>query len=372
MGGMARRLAGLLSGRALVGVWALTLLLLAGAVVYLQLGYSPPPAAETTATGTASPPPEAAGEADEPEPAEAGTAPEDAPAAGAEVAEAVPEEATHAEEASSLIRLAPAPDPDLVENGPHGLLPVKAPDGRQAWRVYARPFLGDPVAPRIALVIVDIGLGREATDAAIDTLPPEVTLAISPYAPEPQEVARRARAAGHEVLLMVPMEPLGYPDNDPGPHALLVDRPAEEVRDNLHYVMSRFQGYVGIVNQMGSRFTTEKQAVALVIGDLAPRGLLVLDARSAPRSLLAPVAAEMGVPHAANDRFIDNTPSSQEIDRTLEVLVNLATTRGRAVGIGRPYPVTLARIRAWAGTRAARAPKLVPVPAAAGPGEGSP
>ena len=31
----------------------------------------------------------------------------------------------------------------------------------------------------------------------------------------------RAREAGHEVLLEVPMEPFDYPDNDPGPQTLL-------------------------------------------------------------------------------------------------------------------------------------------------------
>ncbi len=373
MGGAARRLAGLLSGRVLIGVWALTLLLLAGTVVYLQLSYSPPPSAEAAdAAGTAAPPADAAtevGEVEEPVPADTGAVREEAPLDAAQEAEATSEDTAPADATSALIRLAPAPDPDLVESGPHGLLPIKAPDGRRPWRVYARPFLGDPVAPRIALVIVDIGLGREATDAAIETLPPAVTLAISPYAPDPQEVARRARAAGHEVLLMVPMEPRGYPGNDPGPHALLVDRPAAEIRDNLHYVMSRFQGYVGIVNQMGSRFTADRQAVTLVIGDIAPRGLLVLDARAVPGSLLAAVAAEMGVPHAANDRFIDNTPSSQEIDRALEALARRAAARGRAVGIGRPYPVTLARLRAWSGTLAARGLELAPVSAVVNRGE---
>ncbi len=368
MGGAARRLAGLLSGRALIGVWALTLLLLAGSVVYLQLSYSPPPPPETAAGTTveaapAAPSEKAEAEDGEPASADVGAVQEDSPEVAAQEVEEGPQDVASAAETSALIRLAPAPDPDLVESGPHGLLPVKAPDGRQPWRVYARPFLGDPVAPRVALVIVDVGLGRAATRAAIETLPPAVTLAISPYAPEPQEVARRARAAGHEVLLMVPMEPRGYPGNDPGPHALLVDRPAEEIRDDLHYVMSRFQGYVGIVNQMGSRFTTDRQAVELVVSEIAPRGLLVLDARAAPGSLLAPVAAEMGVPHAANDRFIDNTPSAQEIDRALEALAKRAAARGRAVGIGRPYPVTLARIRAWSETLAARGLELAPVSA---------
>ncbi|RMD86965.1 MAG: divergent polysaccharide deacetylase family protein, partial [Alphaproteobacteria bacterium] len=300
----------------------------------------------------------------------------EAAAASAEDATAAPPTATEATPAPAAdegtaasggvrVALAPAPDPDLVESGPHGLLPVRAPDGRQPWRVYARPFLGDPVAPRVALVIMEVGLGAASTKAAIEELPPEVTLAISPYAGDPQEVARRARAAGHEVLLMVPMEPRDYPKNDPGPHVLRVDRPADEVLDNLHHVMSRFQGYVGIVNHMGSRFTAERTAVDIVIGDLAKRGLLVFDSRAAPGSLFDEAAGAAGLPHVANDRFIDANPSAREIDRNLETLVRLAGTRGHAVGIGRPYPVTIERIRLFAEGLAGRGVVLVPLSAVA-------
>ena len=55
----------------------------------------------------------------------------------------------------------------------------------------------------------------------------------------------RARGEGHEVLLQVPMEPFDYPDNDPGPQTLLTSLDAGQNIDRLHWLMSRFQGYVG-------------------------------------------------------------------------------------------------------------------------------
>ena len=51
------------------------------------------------------------------------------------------------------------------------------------------------------------------------------------------------------------MEPFDYPDNDPGPQTLLTSLTPDQNIDRLHWLMSRFQGYVGIVSYMGARFT---------------------------------------------------------------------------------------------------------------------
>ena len=48
------------------------------------------------------------------------------------------------------------------------------------------------------------------------------------------------------------MEPFDYPDNDPGPQTLLTSLEASQNIDRLHWLMSRFQGYVGIANHMGA------------------------------------------------------------------------------------------------------------------------
>ncbi len=269
--------------------------------------------------------------------------------------------------ATSALRVAVAagPDPDLLEASPYGPLPVRAADGRSPWRAYARPFLGDPDKPRIAIIITKLGLSRTRTERAIAELPPEVSLAFSPYGRGLEDWGRKARKAGHEVLLMVPMEPIGYPDNDPGPLALMTMRtPAENV-DRLHRVLGRMTAYVGIVSEMGSRFTASPQALAPIMSDLSRRGLMVVDSRTTARSVLADEARAVGLPVAVNDRIIDNIADPDEIERYLRELETLALRRGYALGMGRAYPVTIARIRAWAAGLAARGFVLAPVSALA-------
>ena len=127
--------------------------------------------------------------------------------------------------------------------------------------------------PAIAIVIHGLGVGAAKTNDAIMKLPGAVTLAFTPYGSDPAKLVERARTQGHEVLLQVPMEPFDYPDNDPGPQTLLTNANAEQNIDRLHWHLSRFQGYAGLANFMGSRFVATDAAMQPVIREAGKRGL---------------------------------------------------------------------------------------------------
>lgn len=261
--------------------------------------------------------------------------------------------------------LVPAPDPDLVEESQKGPLPAIGSDGREPWQVYARPFDGSDGRPRIAIVINWLGLSDAATEAAIQELPGAVTLAFAPYAENLTNWVRLARAAGHEVLLNLPMEPLNYPANDPGPQALLTSLSPARNLDRLEWTLSRVTGYVGVTNYMGSRFTTSSTSLKPVLKALKGRGLLFLDSRSSSRSLVPEVAGELALPWVANNRFLDNQASRIAIDSELDAIETVARSQGHAVGIGFPYPVTLERLTAWIPTLQKKGFVLVPISAVA-------
>jgi polysaccharide deacetylase 2 family uncharacterized protein YibQ len=262
--------------------------------------------------------------------------------------------------------LAPAPDNSLIERTADGLLPRIGDDGRKPWQVYARPFDQSDKRPRVALVIGGLGQSSAATEAAIQRLPGAVTLAFNPYSRNLPQWIELARAAGHEVLLTVPMEPVGYPSNDPGPHTLLVALPEAQNETRLHWLMSRFVGYTGVMNLMGSRFTAEPAPLKPMLADMAKRGLLFLDARSSLNSVAGKIAGDVGLPHAVNDRFIDTKASRPEIDKRLEELEAIARKEGAAVGIGAPYPVTIERVARWTQELQGKGIALAPVSAVVG------
>ncbi|WP_354079029.1 divergent polysaccharide deacetylase family protein [Constrictibacter sp. MBR-5] len=256
-------------------------------------------------------------------------------------------------------------DPRLVEDGPSGPLPVIGPLGRKPWQVYARPFAPNAEKARIAVVLSDLGLSTAATGKAVNSLPPEVSLAFLSYADAAAVWLQRARADGHEVLIAVPMEPAAKTD-DPGPRALTTAAAPDAMIDALEWHLSRGSAYVGIATYMGGAFLSTESAVRTIVAPLRDRGLLLFDASATNPAIAARVTAELGVPFAAVDRIIDPVPSRAAVDRRLAEVEEIARRRGSAIALGRPYPVTIDAIAAWAATLADRGFELAPLSAMVG------
>jgi polysaccharide deacetylase 2 family uncharacterized protein YibQ len=256
-------------------------------------------------------------------------------------------------------------DPLLIEDSSEGPLPVIAPDGRTPMTVYAQAFDRNGKRPKIAIVIQGLGVGTQATELALKTLPPPVTLAFVPFTTDVQASVDKARGGGHEVLLQVPMEPPDFPDSDPGPHALLVGASAEENVKRLNWAMSRFTGYVGIANLLGGRFLGEVGAIEPVLAEAAKRGLLFFDDGATSRSLSATAARHANATIATGTLVLDTVQTRAAIDNKLVQLEAQATRDGFAIGVASLYPVTMTRVAQWAGNASARGFELVPITALA-------
>jgi polysaccharide deacetylase 2 family uncharacterized protein YibQ len=125
--------------------------------------------------------------------------------------------------------------------------------------------------------------------------------------------------------------------------------------------MSRFQGYVGIVNYMGARFTASEQALAPVLRETAKRGLIYVDDGASARSVAGQIAGSHNLPFAKTDLVLDAVPTPVEIDRALARLEMLARDNGAAVGIANAQPGAIARIAEWAKKAEGRGFVLVPI-----------
>ncbi len=129
--------------------------------------------------------------------------------------------------------------------------------------------------------------------------------------------------------------------------------------------MSRFQGYVGIVNYMGARFTATEQAFAPVVRVAAKRGLIYMDDGSSPRSIAGQIAGANNLPFAKADVVLDAVPTPAEIDRALARLEAVARDRGLAIGMASALPISIERLAAWTKGAEGRGITLVPVSAIA-------
>jgi polysaccharide deacetylase 2 family uncharacterized protein YibQ len=259
-------------------------------------------------------------------------------------------------------------DTRLLETTRHGQIPQISSDGARPADVYSRAVIkakGGPEAPRIAIIVNGLGVSSNGTAQALSKLPAAVTLGFAPYSTDLERLITRARGEGHEVLLQVPMEPFDYPDNDPGPQTLLTSLAADQNVDRLHWLMSRFKGYVGISNYMGARFTATDPALAPILREVAKRGLVYVDDGSSPRSLAGQIAGANNMPFAKADVVLDAVPMPNEIDRALTRLETIAAERGFAVGVASALPSSVERIAGWVKAVETRGFSLVPVTAVA-------
>jgi len=175
------------------------------------------------------------------------------------------------------------------------------------------------------------------------------------------------------VLLSVPMEPVDYPRQDPGPNTLLTSLSPQENLERLELVLSRVSGYVGVTTMMGSRFTTSQTNLLPVLDELKRRGLMFVDGRASEQSVAGPLAQSMNLPRAIADEQIDADASRDGIDRQLQALEAYAQRNGMALGLGFAYPVTLERVALWAGQLEPKGIALAPASALASlPGEPEP
>ncbi|MFC5355371.1 divergent polysaccharide deacetylase family protein [Azospirillum himalayense] len=263
---------------------------------------------------------------------------------------------------------APPPPPALTPKPVVAMLPPpvapleppKVAPGSPLWKKNALPFRAPPGKPAIAIVIDDMGVDRKRSNRAV-SLPAPLTLAWLPYAHELPAQARAARAAGHELMLHLPMEPSG--SADPGPQALRVSLDKGEILRRTKAALDSFDGYVGVNNHMGSRFTADSAAMTPVLGEIARRGLLWLDSRTTAKSAGLTLARELQMPFAGRDIFLDNEMTVSAVRGQLAKTEQVARKQGYAIAIGHPHDATIDALASWMPEVQKRGFVLVPVSA---------
>ncbi|MDQ1080102.1 divergent polysaccharide deacetylase family protein [Pseudoroseomonas cervicalis] len=252
----------------------------------------------------------------------------------------------------------PAPDPALLETSPYGPLPRITTDGREARRLYARPFPAEEARPRIALVVGGFGLSPTRSEEALRRLPAATTLAFTPQAMRPDLLLSQARARGMEVALGLPLESAGA---EPNEQTLRPGLMHWENQDRLHRALGRMAGYAGVIGaigaQRGDRFAADRAQLEAVQEEAQARGLYYLEPRPG-----APAPAEAA--GAVADLILDEPLTRGEVERRLARLEEIARERGFALGLAaEPAPLLVDRIAAWAAGLEARGLVLAPASA---------
>lgn len=230
------------------------------------------------------------------------------------------------------------------------------------WRQHAVEVPANKLErPRIVVIIDDMGVSRTNSLEAIK-LPGPLEMAFLPYAKDVAKMVKKARRAGHEIMVHMPMQPINSKLNA-GPHVISRGMSAKEVVETLEKGLGVFGGYVGINNHMGSLVTQDKAVMSEVMKFLNKRGLLFVDSLTIKDSVAAATAEEYRVPYAVRHVFLDHDPSLAGVKRSLERLEKVAREKGVGIAIGHPKPNTIQALDEWLPSLEHKGFDLVPVSA---------
>lgn len=214
--------------------------------------------------------------------------------------------------------------------------------------------------PRVAIIVDGMGSRRDVFELVRDLRRP-VAVAVLPSLPLSQAIAREASRAGMEVLLDLPMEPYRYPELDPGPGALLMSMPHEELRRRVGEYLEALPVAVGVTNHMGSRMMEDRARMRAVLEVLAARRLFLVDAYPSSLSVAYDEAKRLGLRAARRQIMIDHARGETGDRAKWEEAAAWAERRGEVVVIAHGHPRTVQILREYLPRWEAWGLRLVPV-----------
>lgn len=204
-----------------------------------------------------------------------------------------------------------------------------------SWLAWSGTAAAKPV---ITIIIDDMGNHGGWGEAAL-AVPGPVTYAFLPHTPHANRLARKAHAAGKEVMLHLPMQ--SHDGNALGPGALTLHMTETAFKRTLEDNLKAVPHVKGVNNHMGSLLTRHPGAMAWLMQGIRSRGgLFFIDSRTTLATVARQLAVEYQVPSANRDVFLDNDRDPDAISRQFDQLLKRARRQGYAIGIGHPYPET--------------------------------
>ena len=274
-----------------------------------------------------------------------------------------PDAAQPPHQAEARAHEGPGLNPDLIEETANGPIPRMSGAGQTPFASYRYPVGTLGAGPKIAIIVTGLGINEHGSLDAVAQLPDLVTLAFAPYGRSLDTTVSAARSGGHEVMLEVPLEPFDYPQNDPGPQTLLTGEPTRQNLEKLFWLMARFGGYFGLINNMGARFTASASDFEPIMEELGARGLGYIDDGSSNRSVAQQLSGANKVPFARATLAIDANPARASILAALTSLEAQALEHGSAIGIVSALPISIQAISEWSAGLDAKGIALVPASA---------
>ncbi len=226
--------------------------------------------------------------------------------------------------------VSPAPD----------ALPTAAPTSTPKPSPTPRPTPKPGARGKLAIILDDGGQSM-ALVPLVTSMRQELAVSILPFLPHSAETATALHKTGHEVWLHLPLEPTGYPQNNPGPGAIFVDMEESDIRQKTRTALNNVPFVVGVNHHMGSRASSELRVMTWIMQELSARGIVYVDSRTSAQTVAEDAARAQGVAAGRRHVFLDNERSPSAIRAALDDAVYRSRTEGKIIAIGHLVDVTV-------------------------------
>jgi len=192
--------------------------------------------------------------------------------------------------------------------------------------------------PKVALIVDDVGYDVRRALELLNLRRP-MTISIFPQLKHSRHIAEVAHEMGYEIMLHLPMESGRHLRRNPG--FISPDMNDKTLRWMLEKDFESIPHVAGVNNHQGSKMTCDRQAMMRVMTYLAEQNMYFIDSRTTSESVAYQVARSFGVRAAENDIFLDNEKNIEYIKGRLELLMEEAEHKGKAIGICHVHPATM-------------------------------
>lgn len=241
------------------------------------------------------------------------------------------------------------------------MLPIiRDSDKLTPFQAYSAAFTGQKNFTKIALVIEDFGLAGEQPDL-VSQLPANTSFVLSPYSSGIKNTAENILQNGHEIWMKVPFETINFPESDPGPKGILKRSSLNTNQENLKWVMGQTEVFTGIAAYTDAAFSGSNPTMNTLSREIMNRGLGFFEMNVAALPQVRDLAESLNSPYTKADIVLHDQKWNGNYNEALELLENIAKSRGSAVAVLKAHPALIQTINAWSKTLPSKQISIAPL-----------
>ncbi len=223
-------------------------------------------------------------------------------------------------------------------------LPKISDDGRKPWMEYGYAVETQPNFKKVALVIAGLGFDQNAVAQISQGFNSDVSLSLTPYAPQPKESILKARNSGHETYVDLLLSSKDFLKEDTGPLSINLNLSREDSHGRFRDTLALSAPIGGLIVREGIADDSNVIILSSLLDEAKNRGLLVVDATSGEG--ISKIKVE-GLARRKADIVIDKDMNKEEVTRLLQKAENIAFDKGQVLIVADPKPMIVMALYEW-------------------------